>query len=175
MKKTYIAFTAAFIGLVAAGYFLAAWYRYDIYCFYSQKLQMPLFTGFLTLGGFLLSLKTFILIKLKEGLYDNQYYIELVKDKRAVNPNYSFYGPLTRLGNFLIFSVISALCTSFYQVSLGWIKCNMVALVGLGLALTTAIMVVLAWWYIRCNLNRWFELLEKERIAKEEATADIGY
>lgn len=168
MKATYIFFTVILFIFIAIGYSIADYFEYNIYCFYSKKLQMPLFTGFLTLGGFLLSLKTFILIKLKEGLYDNKYYVKLVKEKRIVNPEYSFFGPLTRLGKFLVFSVICALGTSFYQITLGWINHKLIAVAGLSLALTTAIMVVVAWWYIRCNLNRWFELLETENVEKEK-------
>jgi len=175
MKRTYIYFVLSFIAFSMTGYGAATYFGFSLHCFYSQKLQMPLFTGYLTLGGFLLSLKTFILIKLKEGLYDNKYYIKLVMDNRVNNPDFSFFGPLTRLGNFLIFSVINALCTSFYQISLGWIKHDLIAAIGLSLAINTAIMVVLAWWYIRGNLNRWFELLEKERVEREkEAKAEIS-
>lgn len=78
---------------------------FDLHDFYSKKLQFSFFTGFLTVGGFLLSLKTFILVKLKEGLFDNKEYQERMEKRRALNPDLSYYGPLSRLGSFLIYCV----------------------------------------------------------------------
>ena len=39
--------------------------------FFDKNLRASLFAGFLTMGGFLLSLKTGIVIKIKESVYDN--------------------------------------------------------------------------------------------------------
>jgi len=163
MKYLYSAIFAVFAISVAV--LLVCAYRYNIclYDFYSRKMQTPLFTGFLTLGGFLLSLKTFILIKLKEGLYDQKQYQELVKEKQRLNPKYTHYGPLSRLSHFLVHSVLLALLTSFFQFSVGFINCNIVAAVGMSLAVTTITVVLLAWWNIRQNLNCWFEMLEKDK------------
>jgi hypothetical protein len=44
--------------------------------FYGENIRGSLFTGFLTLGGFLLSLKTFIIVKMKENVYDDERYID---------------------------------------------------------------------------------------------------
>jgi len=174
MKFIYLSYLLIFCILVTIGYCVSYQYSDTVYLFYSKNIQMPLFTGFLTLGGFLLSLKTFILIKLKEGLYDNKHYVDLVRDKRAINPDYSFYGPLTRLGKFLVLSVISSLFTSFFQITFGWINIDIVAIIGMSMAATTASMIIVAWWYIRCNLNRWFELLEKESKTREQQNNPQG-
>lgn len=108
-------------------------------------------------------MKTFILIKLKEGLYDHKQYQELVKQKQSLNPKYTHYGPLSRLSHFLVHSVLLALLTSFFQFSVGFVKSNIVAAIGMSLAVTTITVVLLAWWNIRENLNCWFEMLEKEK------------
>ena len=42
-------------------------YTVELVQFYVQNLRSSLFAGFLTLGGFLFSAKTFIVIKMKEG------------------------------------------------------------------------------------------------------------
>ncbi len=152
-------FTVTLSGII----FLTNKYGFNLYDFYSTKMQVPLFTGFLTLGGFLLTLKTFVLIKLKEGLYDHYKYKEMLDERRLLNPKITYYGPLSRLGNFLIHSVLLALLTSFYQFTVGFIKCNIIAAIGLALAFTTTVIVLFAWWNIRQNLNYWFDLLEREK------------
>lgn len=144
-------------GVGASQYFC-----FNLYDFYSKKLQIPLFTGFLTVGSFLLALKTGLLIKLKEGLYDTKAYHALVVEQRQINPNLSFYGPLTRLGKFLVATVISALSTSFLQITFGWIPCNVIAAIAMSAALTTSVMVIVSWHYIRSNLNYWFRAMERD-------------
>lgn len=163
MKYLYSCIFAVFAISVATLLFCSYRYDIDLYDFYSKKMQTPLFTGFLTLGGFLLSLKTFILIKLKEGLYDHKQYLELVKEKQRLNPQYTHYGPLSRLSHFLVHSVLLALLTSFYQFSVGFVNCSVVAAIGMSLAVTTITVVLLAWWNIRQNLSCWFDMLEKDK------------
>jgi hypothetical protein len=140
-----------------------------LYDIYSNKLQTPLFTGFLTIGGFLLTLKTFVLIKLKESLYGSEFYQSELADKRHLNPNLSTYGPLSRLGHFLIVSVVSALITATAQLSVGFIHHTIAAAVCMGVAATTLLLVFVAWWEIRKNLSAWFSLLEREDAHKRAA------
>ena len=49
-----------------------------IYDFYASNLRGSFFTGFLALGGFLMSAKTFIIVNMKKEVYDSaaikQYY-----------------------------------------------------------------------------------------------------
>lgn len=163
MKLFYASISVFFLATIGVIMFLVNRYGVNLYDIYSEKLRMPLFTGFLTLGGFLLTLKTFVLIKLKEGLYDHEKYQELHAERKELNSEITYYGPLSRLGNFLIFSVLLALLTSFYQFTFGFIKCNIVAAIGLALAVTTAVLVLISWWNIRNNLNSWFKLLEREK------------
>lgn len=157
-----------FLAATLAGIGSPQYFCFDLYDFYSKRLQIPLFSGFLTVGSFLLALKTGLLIKLKEGLYDTKAYHALVAEKRQINPNLSFYGPLTRLGKFLVVTVISALLTSFYQITLGWIPFNLIAAIAMAAALTTSAMVIVSWYYIRGNLDYWFSAMEKEAERKKE-------
>jgi len=170
LKMLFLALLFVLIFLVFTGtlIYFSHYYDFDLYSFYSSKMQVPLFTAFLTLGSFLLTLKTFILIKLKEGVYDQPYYRDTIKKQRAVTPDISFYGPLTRLGTFLMFSVLGALLTSFFQFSFGFIRCNYIAAIGISLAFTTIITVIIAWWQIRINLLYWFKAIEDEQTKKEK-------
>ena len=162
MKSIYAIIAFVFVVALGVIIILTNKYGFDLYDFYSKKMQIPLFTGFLTLGGFLLTLKTFVLIKLKEELYGSDKYRERHAERKLLNPDISYYGPLSRLGNFLIQSVLLALLTSFYQFTFGFVKCDIIAAIGLALAFTTSTIVLFAWWNIRQNLNYWFELLESE-------------
>lgn len=160
MAKTFIKVFVLFISICCGLYYVTWELEYNLCYTYATKLQTPLFTGFLTLGSFLLAIKTGILIKLKEGLYDKPEYKKLVKQKQAINSNITLYGPLTRFGNFLIYCVLCSLITSFYQITIGFISHRAVATIGISLAAVTAILVFYAWWLIRENLNQWFEMLE---------------
>lgn len=141
---------------------------HGLYDLYERKLQTPLFTGFLTIGGFLLTLKTFVIVKLKESLYDSEAYKNRLERKKHLKPDLSAYGPLSRLASFLILSVISALITAASQLSIGFIPHKLAAAACLSLAITTLVLVLTSWWLIRANLADWFSLLEKE--AKKSST-----
>lgn len=160
MAKTFILASMLLAAVCASIYGATSYYNYDLCHTYSNKLQTPLFTGFLTLGSFLLAIKTGILIKLKEGLYDKQEYKDRVRQRQAINPKITLYGPLKRFGNYLIYCVLFSLLTSFYQVTVGFVEHRFVASLGISLAVVTAILVFYAWWLIRENLNLWFAMLE---------------
>jgi hypothetical protein len=104
---------------------------------YAQRLQSPMFTGFLTLSGFLLTLATFIIIRLKEGLYDSSLYRSRLKELRSINPGLSAYGPLKRLSILLATNVICAFTTSILQFSLGFVRSKLVVAFCLGVGFGT--------------------------------------
>ncbi|MCK6586798.1 MAG: hypothetical protein L6Q76_04345, partial [Polyangiaceae bacterium] len=70
--------------------------------FYAHSMRGSLFTGFLTLSGFLFSVNTFIVVNMKKELYDHVSYFEKVTRLQGVNPNLTFYGPLRRLSRLLL-------------------------------------------------------------------------
>lgn len=57
----------------------------ELVLFYEKHLRGNLFAGFLTVGGFLLSLKTFILIKLKENVYDHKEYRKIYREQKELD------------------------------------------------------------------------------------------
>lgn len=132
---------------------------------YDAKLQTPLFTGFLTLGGFLLTLKTGLLMRLKSDLYDNGTYrkqVVAMNNLAVPGQRISVFGPLQRLGSFLIVVVLMSLGTSVSQLTIGFIPSKLAAMFCLALAAVTISLVFAAWIEIRNNLQRWFSLLEEE-------------
>lgn len=134
----------------------------DINTIYA-KLQGPLFTGFLTVGGFLLTLKTFILVKLNEGIYKTDTYRKRFESQQALDPGLRLYGPLQRLSEFLVFSVLSALSCSACQLILGSFGVRWANIFCLSLVTMTLTLVFFCWWEIQANLKIWFSILEEER------------
>lgn len=145
-----------------------------IYELYQSKLQTPLFTGFLTIGGFLLTLKTFVLIKLKEEVYQSEFYKTKLEERRLLNPDLSLYGPLGRLANLLVLSVLSALLTAVSQMSVGFIPGRLSAAFCISIAVSALALVFQSWFHIRENLNRWFELLQEEEDQKRKSEASLS-
>ena len=133
----------------------------DIVDFYQKNLRSSLFAGFLTMGGFLLSLKTGILIKIKENLYDNDAYVNKLKEQRIVSPTLSHYGPLKRLSQVLSIAVFACLSTSALQFTLGLVSSWLA--VGLCLAFSAFAMssLLLSFILMQQNLSDWFDFIEK--------------
>jgi len=134
----------------------------DLVATYQNKLQVPLFTGFLTIGGFLLSIKTFILVQLRTHLYDLPSYEKRLEEQRLLNANLSKYGPLKRLGDFLVYSVAAAIVTAVLQLTLGFFPYRVASAICMASAIATVVIVLIAWWQIKQNLRDWFDLLEKD-------------
>lgn len=133
---------------------------------YQGKLQTPLFSGFLTLGGFLLSLKTAILMRLKDELYGKDEYRKSVERAQSIqDPKkpVTYYGPLRRLGHFLISSVLWSLATACMQLTVGFIPSKVAAALCLTAAAASLSLVFFAWREIRANLDYWFEFLDSQQ------------
>ncbi len=160
-------FAVSIIGLLKGAY-----PNQSLFDFYSKNMRVALFTGFFTIGGFLLSLKTFILIKLKEEFFASDTYQERYEDACALNPkmSVSLYGPLKRLGNFLFHCVLLSLLTSVAQFSIGFINSKITAAICISMSAATVSLVFIAWWDIRANLNEWFDLLEEDNRKKKKNT-----
>lgn len=161
MKRSYILFVASLFvsGLVI--YVLAKFLRVDLSTMYFDKIRPYLFTGFLTIGGFLLSLKIFILISLKEKLYDSEGYKKIYFAKKALRNDIVFYGSLINLGNLLVLCVGLSLITAFLQISLGLFQKDITSIVCMSFAYATLVLIFFALVQIRGSLKIWFNYLEK--------------
>ncbi|MCD9187264.1 MAG: hypothetical protein LUM44_12590 [Pyrinomonadaceae bacterium] len=174
-----ILFFSIVLGLILNSFFV------DFNTVYNNKLQTPLFTGFLTLGSFLLTLKTFIIVQLKDKLYDQDVYIEKFARDRFKDEKIKIYDPITHLAELLLVAVIMALGTSFLQITVGFIGSQFTSAICFSFAIGTLTLVFIAWWQIRKNIYDLFEISEKMREkdvqkkqeqilkeAKENAVAD---
>jgi len=121
------------------------------------KIQGALFTGFLTIGGFLLTLKTFILVQLREKLFDSADYKAHYARIKELDPTASLYGPLKNLGTFLLYSVVFSIVTSVAHLTVGFIPSQYAAVFCLSLSFCTLSLVLRAWLAIRKSLRIWFD------------------
>ncbi|TMO79997.1 hypothetical protein CWC16_09360 [Pseudoalteromonas sp. S3776] len=136
--------------------------------FYQINIRGSLFAGFLTLGGFLLSLKTFIIVKLKENVYDHKQYEKRFKEQSKLNSKLVFYAPLKNLSDFLFWTVISCIGAAITQLTLGLFNCFYAALIAILAAVFAICVLMYSLYLIKLCLNDWFEFLDKARTVKLE-------
>src|ERR1700742_564175 len=118
MRRFFLIFVV-FLIVSSAGFALAASHGgidqatglYIWVKFYREALRTPFFSGFLTVGSFLLTLQTTILSRIKE-IYDSPEYEKRweqhQEQRRTANRQAKqtpFYGPLRNLGLALIGNV----------------------------------------------------------------------
>lgn len=159
-----------FVLLVSAAFscVIADSYISDPYDTYEKMLRPYLFTSFLTVGGFILSLIAIVLFSLRKELYDSDEYKERhnqhVNEKytsRGLTPKHNRLEPLVNLGKLLIFCVIAALITSMLQITVGFIRSPYAALFCVSFANATLCTIIFACVSVAKTLQVWFELLEK--------------
>jgi hypothetical protein len=145
--------------------------------FYGTSLRGSLFSGFLGLGGFLLSLKTFIVVKMKEGLYDHKLYRARHAEAKKANPTKALplFAQLGKLRTLLFASIISSLLTAVLQITVGLADNDAAAAICLGAGGFTLALLGRSLYEINGNLRRWFEYLEIDADEKEkEALTEVA-
>lgn len=137
--------------------------------FYREGLRTPLFSGFLTVGSFLLTLKATILLRIKE-IYEEPKYADdwrrYQAQRKRENPSAGltdYYGPLRNLGNALLLNVLFAITSAILQVTLGFLNNPWTVGVCMGFASTTLLLLLFLWWQIASNLLRWFDVIERRK------------
>lgn len=130
-----------------------------LFDFYSQNLRGHLFSAFLGLGGFLLSLKTFIIVNMKDKLFDSKKYIERWNKS---NKESSLLTPLKELSDILYFAILMSIITAISQMTLGFIKIDISAFICIYLALVSTFLLIDSLGIIKRNLNTMFEYDDKK-------------
>jgi len=137
--------------------------------FYAASLRASLFSGFLTLTGFLFTVKTFIVIHIKKEIYDTEGYLSRVTSRRLLNKNLSVYGPLQRLSSLLFWSVVVSLVTATSQLTIGLWPEWWAAALCICFAVATIVLLLTDLVIIRRNLTEWFRFLEDSAKKKQDA------
>lgn len=171
MRKFYsppiIAFLLTFAFLYGSIY-IGLFSQANLLDIYSKKLQMPLFTGFLTISGFLLSLTAFIVVKMNEGVYQDEKYIEKTVAYKGIDPDYSYTKPLENLAHFLTVSVAMALITSFSQFTIGNISSYHISVLCIALAVGSFGFVLTSCFVVKLNIQEWIRLMKEKKTAEFE-------
>lgn len=133
--------------------------------FYAKNLRGSLFAGFLTLGGFLMSLKTFIVVNMKKEVFDKPEYEKLWLSAKANNPHTAGmrYGPLRYLASTIFIAIVCCISTATAQLTLGLFPCFWTAVICLWAAAVAIGVIIRSLLLIRENLNRMFEFLDEEQ------------
>jgi len=142
--------------------------------YHKGTLRGALFGSFLSLGGFLLSLKTFIVVKIKEGIYDSKRYRKRIAAVRAYEPDNAksaIFGELDRLRSLLFASIVASIIAGIAQVTVGVKESAYTATVCIAAACFVIALLIQSLILINSNLRDWFKELEFEAVAKERKQA----
>jgi len=136
--------------------------------YYQTNMRGSMFTGFLTAGSFLLSLKTGIVIKIKETVYDKEAYQLRVSKAIEGGSDVTFYGPLKRLSRVLSAAVFSALVASALQLTLGLRMEWQAMAICLAFASTAFSLLISAFVLIQIILRSWFDSFDADAKATHQ-------
>src|SRR3569833_997022 len=129
--------------------------------FFQQHLRQPLFAGLLTVSAFLFSLKTFIIVTMKQNVYGTDEYGADWNKKKELNPNLKRYQPLRNFALLLFFAVLISLCGAVAQFTVGLIDAPWAAIMCLSLAIWSIAMIFVALLFLQVNLRSWFHFLDE--------------
>lgn len=136
---------------------------------YAVHVRGNVFAGILSAGSFLLSLKTFIVVKLQENVYESSVYKQkFLRLKKDVDPSLQFYKPLRQLSDFLFWCILFCLLASVWQVTIGFIKSSALALTCVFFAAFSGGLVFCALWIIKSILSDWMDCLEERQKEEED-------
>lgn len=151
---------------------------------YKTGARTPLFTAFLTLGSFLLTLKTTILQRLREG-YDTEdhekiycYHVRQEKESAALSGRTpkprKYYQGLHDLSVALSLGMTTTIISSLLQVTLGFFGELWSTVICVGVAAFAALTVLYMTWHIFLAHQQWIGFIEKAKqdsISKKNAQA----
>ncbi|HAV2258965.1 Uncharacterised protein [Raoultella ornithinolytica] len=91
--------------------------------FYHKNLRGYLFSGFISVGSFLLSLHTFVIINIRDKVFSTPEYKETFSKATGIaieKINYAdLYKPLDNLSSFINTSILLSLTTAIAQFTIG--------------------------------------------------------
>ena len=128
--------------------------------YFGEKIRPSLFTGLLTVGSFLLSLKVFIVVKFKETVFDSKEYKERLDNLRKIDPNIQHYAQVRNLSTVLFLSIASAISASACQLTVGLIEKPWAMMFCVFMAVFAGAMLLQTLLLIRKILGEWLDHME---------------
>lgn len=139
--------------------------------FYQDELRSDFFNGFLSLAGFMLAAKTFIVIQMKQEVYDKPEYQQRYEERKRLTGDSSAtkYGPLKNMSNALFWIVTSSVIAAISQVTIGLIPWNIAGIICVTAILFAIISLIYGLILMKQNLDGWFDTLTEEDVSKENS------
>ena len=142
-----------------------------IFDFYAANLRGSLFTGFLALGGFLMSAKTFIIVNMKKEVYDSAKYEETWLSGLKLNgadKYWTLFYPLRRLSNIIFYTIAFCFIASIAQLTVGLFKAVSAVMICFFLVIVAVCFLMLSLFLIKKNLATMFDHLDEKSLKKME-------
>lgn len=145
---------------------VAVWlHPIDIHCVYKSAIRSTLFTAFLTMGSFMLSLMSMFMFSLKDKLFDDNEYKKLyIAKEKIVGKIDSIYSPLINISRLFLFCVMMCFMTSLSQFTVGLIDNCIASIFCLSISLATIILALYVLYNVWRNLEVWFCILLKDKV-----------
>lgn len=128
--------------------------------YFGEKIRPSLFTGLLTVGSFLLSLKVFIVVKFKETVFDSETYKKQLAELRQIDPSIQHYTQVRNLSSVLFLSIASALCAAVFQLTIGLIDLPLSMFICVFAAAFAGAMLLQTLLLIKKILGEWLDHME---------------
>ncbi|KES17413.1 hypothetical protein GASC598B02_008840 [Gilliamella apicola SCGC AB-598-B02] len=146
--------------------FFLSWFAIEPYIFsknnpfvdfYQQNLRGYLFSGFISVGSFLLSLHTFVISNIKDKVYLTVEYQKIFADCNNCNiediDKQKLLKPLDNLSWFINWSITLAILTAILQFTLGLCAKPLASLICVFFSILTIIFMLNALLLIRINIK----------------------
>lgn len=124
----------------------------DLITFY-RSIRSGIMTSSLTVGAFLFTMKSFIVLNMKKEVYDQPAYHEMIRFRRSRGKKERLYSGLGQLKVLLYWSIILALVNALGQVTLGYIAKPWAVLSALGLTVFSWGLVGFSLFHVSRNLT----------------------
>lgn len=123
--------------------------------YYEKHIRGNLFAGLIAVGGFLMTGKTFILVTMKQNVFDDEEYIKNYKKLVKFDQSLKRYAPLIQLKDILYVSVYVTIIAAIVQLTIGLIPHWSMALFSLFVAILSIVLVIDSLNLIKRNLDYW--------------------
>lgn len=130
--------------------------------YYQETFRAPLFTGFLTLTGFLFSVKAFLFANLQKEIYQDPDYQARVFEVKKLDDRAQVTTPLRTLNRKLYWCILFTFAASMSQFSIGLFDNWLAASTCVLLALCGVIAVVVALFAVRNVTIDWMDHVEEK-------------
>ena len=160
MKKIALAYCAVLALCMICIYLLSKFFAPQVLEIYQDNLRGSLFSAFLTMGSFTLSLMTMFIFSLKDKLFDDEgYKKKILAYSEMSKKNINRHIQLVNISRLFLFCVFCCFCTSIVQFTIGLFDNYIASSFCLSFAITTLLLSLYILLQVWMNLEVWFNLL----------------